>query len=164
MKGTILDSGKRERLCAAGKIIFILYIAFIIYFLLFSEWYGRSSSMQTYHYNLRLFKEIRRFWKYREQLGAYAVFTNLFGNILVFVPFGFFMPMASRRRSGFSALFYSFGLSLCVETFQLLAKVGSFDVDDLLLNTVGGVLGYMVFVIGAAVRRKYDKRKNKGSY
>ncbi len=159
-----MNSGQRERLRAAGKIFFILYIAFIIYFLLFSEWYGRTGSMQAFHYNLKLLREIRRFWEYREQLGAYAVFTNLFGNVLVFVPFGFFMPMASRHRSFVSALFYSFGLSLCVECFQLVTKVGSFDVDDLLLNTVGGVLGYVIFVVGAAVRRRYDKRKDKGRY
>jgi len=30
--------------------------------------------------------------------------------------------------------------------------VGSFDVDDLLLNTLGGVVGYMIFVIGARIR------------
>ena len=53
-------------------------------------------------------------------------------------PVWIFMPMASKYRSFFSTLFYSFGLSLCVETFQLLTKVGSFDVDDLLLNTLGG--------------------------
>ncbi len=42
-------------------------------------------------------------------------------------------------------LFYSLGLSLGVEVFQLLTRVGSFDVDDLLLNTIGGILGYVLF-------------------
>ena len=117
--------------------------------------------MQEYRYNLELFKEIRRFWEYREQVGAYAMFTNLFGNVLIFMPFGFFMPMASKYRSFFAALFYSFGLSLCVETFQLITKVGSFDVDDLLLNTIGGVLGFIIFVICAAIRRRYVTGKAK---
>lgn len=143
--------GKRLRIL--GKILFVLYIGFIIYFLLFSEWYGRSGVMQEYRYNLVLFKEINRFWQYRQQLGWYAVFTNLFGNVIIFLPFGFFLPMASKYRSFFAAVFYSFALSFCVETFQLLARVGSFDVDDLLLNTLGGALGYIVFVICAAVRR-----------
>ncbi len=149
-----------------GKVLFVLYISFIIYFLLFSEWYGRGA-MREYRYNLVLFKEIKRFWIYREQLGWYAVFTNLFGNVLIFVPFGFFLPMASKYkyRSFFSAIFYSFALSLCVETFQLLAKVGSFDVDDMMLNTLGGALGYIAFMICAAIRRNYGvhkKSKRKG--
>lgn len=143
-----------------GKILFVLYIGFIIYFLLFSDWYGRGE-MQEYRYNLVLFKEIKRFWEYRGQLGWYAMFTNLFGNVLIFMPFGFFLPMASKYRSFLAAVFYSFALSFCVETFQLLTKVGSFDVDDLLLNTLGGALGYIVFMICAAIRRRHGVKKSK---
>ena len=58
--------------------------------------------------------------------------------------------MASKYRSCFATLFWSFGLSLCVEIFQLLTKVGSFDVDDILLNTIGGVAGHIIFVICVA--------------
>lgn len=115
--------------------------------------------MQEYHYNLVLFKEIKRFWNYRDQVGLFVMFTNLFGNVIIFVPFGFFMPMASKYRSFFTTVFYSFGLSLCVETFQLIAKVGSFDVDDLLLNTIGGLVGYIVFGICAAIRRRHVYKK-----
>ena len=82
---------------------------------------------------------------YRDQLGAFAVFANLAGNILIFVPYGFFISMASRSRGFFKTLFFSMGLSLCVEITQLFSRVGSFDVDDILLNTVGGVVGYIIF-------------------
>lgn len=151
----------KKRIRFIGKILFVLYIVFIIYFLIFSEWYGRSGVYAQYHYNLELFKEIRRFWTYREQLGIFAVATNLFGNVLIFMPFGFFMPMASKYRSFFSALFYSFGLSLCVETFQLLTRVGSFDVDDILLNTIGGISGYIFYIICDAIRRKHVYHRKK---
>ena len=140
----------------------MLYIIFIIYFLIFSDWYGRTGEMQEYHYNLVLFKEIKRFWNYRDQVGLFAMFTNLFGNVIIFMPFGFFMPMASRYRSCVSAVFYSFGLSLCVETFQLLTKVGSFDVDDLLLNTIGGLAGYVIFAVCAVIRRRYADKEKTG--
>ena len=132
-----------KKIRTLGKVLFVLYIFFLLYFLIFSDWYGRTGVSREYQYNLVLFKEIKRFIEYREELGAFAVFTNLFGNILIFMPFGFFISMASRARGFFMTLFYSFGLSLCVEVFQLLTKVGSFDVDDLLLNTIGGVLGYI---------------------
>jgi len=42
-------------------------------------------------------------------------------------------------------VFFSFEFSLLVETIQLVSKVGSFDVDDLLLNTIGGAIGYLNF-------------------
>ena len=148
-----MNSRKRKALRGLGKVLFVLYIGFLIYFLIFSDWYGRTGEMQEYHYNLVLFKEIKRFWQYRHQLGFFAMFTNLFGNVIIFIPFGFFLPMASKYRS------WSFGLSLCVETFQLLTKVGSFDVDDILLNTIGGVAGHIIFVICVAIRRRHVRKR-----
>ena len=117
--------------------------------------------MREYHYNLVLFKEIKRFWQYREQVGFFAMFTNLFGNVIIFIPFGFFLPMGSRQRSFIATAYYSFVLSLCVEVFQLITKVGSFDVDDLLLNTIGGICGYILFAICAAIRRRHAGKKIK---
>ena len=154
-----MNSRKRKALRGLGKVLFVLYIGFLIYFLIFSDWYGRTGEMQEYHYNLVLFKEIKRFWQYRHQLGFFAMFTNLFGNVIIFIPFGFFLPMASKYRSCCATLFWSFGLSLCVETFQLLTKVGSFDVDDILLNTIGGVAGHITFVICVAMRRRHVRKK-----
>ena len=151
-----MNSRKRKALRGLGKVLFVLYIGFLIYFLIFSDWYGRTGEMQEYHYNLVLFKEIKRFWQYRHQLGFFAMFTNLFGNVIIFIPFGFFL---SKYRRCFATLFWSFGLSLCVETFQLLTKVGSFDVDDILLNTIGGVAGHIIFVICVAIRRRHVRKR-----
>lgn len=134
----------------------MLYSAFLIYFLIFSDWYGRTGVMQEYHYNLELFREIKRFWTYREQLGFLVTATNLLGNIFIFVPFGFFMALASKKRSLIVTTFLSCMLSLTVEIFQLISRVGSFDVDDLLLNTIGGILGYVVYIIMEKVGRRHD--------
>ena len=142
-----------------GKIRFVLYIIFVFYFLLISEIYGRTGEMQEYHYNLILFKEIKRFWNYRNQLGIFATATNLLGNVLIFLPFGFFMAMASKYRSFLSTVIYSFALSLTIELSQLFMKVGCFDVDDLLLNTIGGMIGFLAFSICNVMRRNYAKKK-----
>ena len=155
-------SGKKAKIIRAfGKVLFLLYVGFLIYFLFVAEWYGRTEIAEDYRYNLELFKEIRRFITYREQLGTFAVFANLAGNILIFVPYGFFISMASKLRGFFKTLFASMGLSLCVEIVQLFTKVGSFDVDDILLNTIGGVLGYILFAICNQIRRKHHVRNRK---
>lgn len=156
-----MSSRKVKVLRAFGKVLFVLYVGFLIYFLFVAEWYGRTEVSESYRYNLELFKEIRRFITYREQLGTFAVFANLFGNILIFVPYGFFISMASRTRGFFKTFFCSMGLSLCVEVVQLFTRVGSFDVDDILLNTIGGVLGYILFGICNHIRRKHDVRNRK---
>ena len=152
---------KTRALRAFGKVLFLLYVGFLIYFLFLAEWYGRTGVSEEYRYNLELFREIKRFIIYRDQLGAFAVFANLAGNILIFVPYCFFISMASRPRGFFKTLFFSMGLSLCVEITQLFSRVGSFDVDDILLNTVGGVVGYIIFLICNAIRRKHYARNRK---
>ena len=156
-----MSARKRPQYRILGKILFVLYIIFVFYFLLISEIYGRTGEMQEYHYNLVLFREIKRFWNYRRQLGIFATATNLLGNVLIFLPFGFFMAMASKYRSFLSTLVYSFALSLTVEISQLFMKVGCFDVDDLLLNTIGGMLGFITFAVCNVIRRNYAKKKRR---
>ncbi len=110
---------------------------------------------REYSYNLVPFLEIKRFWQNRKLIGHFAVFINLAGNVLAFVPFGFFLPMlGSHARGLFRMGLFSFEFSLLVETIQLVSKVGSFDVDDLMLNTLGGILGYVIFSLCNYIRRK----------
>ena len=141
-------------------ILFIFYILALIYFLFLSEAYGRTIADRSYHYNLVLFKELKRFITYRKSLGTVVVMTNIFGNIIGFIPFGYILPIISKRRRKFAVIgLLSFQLSLSIEVLQLVLKVGSFDVDDLILNTLGGLIGYLLFWISNKIRRKYDGKK-----
>lgn len=110
---------------------------------------------REYRYNLIPFVEIRRFWMYREQVGNFAMILNIFGNVVGFVPFGYILPVINDRfRNWLLIVVSGFSLSLCVETAQLIFRVGSFDVDDLLLNTLGALLGYVSFWVCNEVRRR----------
>ncbi len=132
----------------AAWLLFGLYLVSMIYFLFFAESMGRTSMGQEYHYNLQPFKEIQRYLTYYDVIGPYTVFLNLAGNILAFVPFGLFFPLLSRRsRSLWKVTLISFEVSLLVELIQLVTRVGSCDVDDMILNTLGGMIGYVCFRI-----------------
>ncbi|MDO4267177.1 MAG: VanZ family protein [Eubacteriales bacterium] len=145
-----------------GWVLFLAYLALLVYFLFFAESLGRVSENREYAYNLELFKEIKRFYTYREQLGMEAFLMNVFGNVIAFMPCGFFLPIVSRRsRRWYNTILLSFSLSLCVETAQLIWRVGSFDVDDLLLNTLGGALGYICYRIVQKIRIRRKKRAGK---
>lgn len=74
---------------------------------------------------------------------------NLFGNIAIFMPNGIFIGLLIRNKLfGFMGSFLiSLGLSLGLECSQIVFSMGSFDVDDLILNTAGGVLGYGCYVV-----------------
>ncbi|MEK5215982.1 VanZ family protein [Psychrobacillus sp. FSL H8-0487] len=84
---------------------------------------------------------------------------NLVGNIIGFAPFGFILPLISKRFHLFKNIaIASFCLSLTFELLQFVFKFGSFDVDDLILNTLGGVIGYIaIYAIFMLI--KYIKQK-----
>ena len=128
-----------------ARIVFVLYLMVLAYFLFFSERYGRGEA-QAYRYNLKPFREIERYIHYREQLGWEYFIVNIYGNILAFLPFGFFLPIISAaNRKFFNVALYSFEFSLGIELVQLSFQVGIFDVDDLIMNTIGGILGFILY-------------------
>lgn len=130
------------------RVLFVLYIILLAYFLFFSERYGRTLGSDEYRYNLTLFKELKRFITYRNEIGLESFVVNIIGNILAFTPFGFALPIISvRNRTLINITLLSLEFSLTIEIIQLILKVGIFDVDDLFLNTLGGIIGGLCFLI-----------------
>ncbi|MCM1106529.1 MAG: VanZ family protein [Blautia sp.] len=151
-------TGKRYK--TLWRILFAAYLILLFYFLFFSEGLGRRPMEGEYRYNLTLFREIRRYMEHHEQLGIKSVLLNVPGNVLAFLPFGFCWPLLwERRATGFVTTLCAFSLSLLVEITQLMFKLGSFDVDDLLLNTLGGFLGYLVCILCNKTKRKRTKKE-----
>ena len=71
---------------------------------------------------------------------------NLAGNVVMFVPLGFFLPAVWKKCRGFfRTLFCAAGMIAAVEIAQLFSLRGSCDVDDLILNLVGVAVGYALF-------------------
>lgn len=79
-------------------------------------------------------------------------FINLAGNIVMFIPLGFFIPALFRRLRSF-LLFMLTAVStiVCIEIIQLFTLLGSCDVDDLILNIVGAVIGYLIYFIASRI-------------
>ena len=128
-----------------GRIFFVAYMILALYFMFFSETLDRTMVSDQYRYNLTLFKEITRFWNMRHTYGWNITIINLLGNVVCFMPFGFLLPMVSKRsvfKNFLSVTFLAMLFSIGIETAQLVTKVGAFD-DDIFLNTIGGLLGYI---------------------
>lgn len=141
---------------AVMKLLFIIYMCVLVYVVFFAEAMGRTPQ-DGYVYNLTPLKEIKRFMKYiwdNDALGR-AARLNIFGNIIAFIPFGMYLPYTSESKLGFISTFlYTFSLSLTIELVQLITKVGSCDVDDIILNALGGVIGYILWYIYTKLRKK----------
>ena len=136
-------------------VCFIAYLALLGYAVFFSSGFGREEHAE-YRYNLTLFQEIGRYYNVGMRTGSWRLFWwNVVGNVCVFVPFGLFLPsLFAKCQKLVVVLLFSLELSLVVEIVQLVTKVGSFDVDDLLLNTIGGIIGCLVYKIAKNMVRQ----------
>jgi len=106
----------------------------------------KQSNLQLFH-TIQLFSSNNVRTEYR--------YKNIGGNIVGFIPLGILLPLLFSGLAKFWRLTLTiFLLSLSFETFQLLAGTGIFDVDDLLLNTFGGIIGLGLF---AAARWAFQK-------
>jgi glycopeptide antibiotics resistance protein len=141
-------------------VCFLAYLLLLGYVVFISSGLGRVEH-EEYRYNLTLFQEIGRYYGIGNRTGNWTLFRfNVIGNVCVFMPLGVFLPkLFERCRRLLAVLVLSLELSLAIEIVQLVSRIGSFDVDDLLLNTIGGILGYFVYKIFVGAKSKQGKSK-----
>lgn len=75
-----------------------------------------------------------------------AILINFPGNIIMFMPIGFFAGLLSDKPQWWKGTLWAFALSFFIETAQLFVARGT-DIDDLILNTIGGLAGYVLFLL-----------------
>ncbi len=136
---------KKQRVCFT--ILFVIYLLVLAYLLFFASSYGRTQE-SSHGVNLKPFQEITRYWKGWQSITEELFVRNIIGNIVAFVPMGFFVSVLSKRKNWvILAIAWTYLLSMTAEFLQFLTKVGSFDLDDVILNTIGGMLGVLLFAI-----------------
>lgn len=98
---------------------------------------GRDAGSRTNRVNLEIFGT----WRPDGSLSRHAL-----ENVMLFVPFGLIVPLTSRFfKRWWNLILIAFMLSLFIETVQLATARGYFEMDDIILNTFGAALGYIIF-------------------
>ena len=97
------------------------------------------------------------FWSYRAiREGRHSLIGEVFWNVAFFIPAGFLLALALRRRLWRVPLL-AFLLSLTIELAQLVLRRGFFELDDLFHNTLGALLGLALFLPLRAFLRSRDR-------
>ncbi len=139
---TILNTSKKFIL--HEEVLLLLFITYILF--LFELVTSRDVYMNGT--NLVPFREM-----FRYPVGSENFNRQVIGNILLFMPFGFFATYYTKIKKISSISFMSILVSLTIEVVQ--KYIGrSFDVDDIILNVVGGILGFLVYIGLDAIRKK----------
>ena len=91
------------------------------------------------------------------------LFGNLVGNIILFIPLGIMLPAV---KDGFQKFYICIPVicvfSLFVEMIQYLTRSGSADIDDMILNTVGGLIGFTLYKIVSQMIRTGRRSSSSG--
>lgn len=138
------------------RFLFVVYAALLLW-LLFDrsfDWTEGLSYRQQLKNNISLvpFHTIGNYWKVvcRKEYNSlfFHCVINLAGNVVLFIPIGYFLPRLWVNMRRFFPFLFTCFLSVClVETIQLFTLLGSMDIDDLILNLFGMITGYLIFMI-----------------
>lgn len=140
------------------KVIFVIYLMLFILFIMlkfdgsFHYLYNiRYSIMENKKYGLANISLIplKTIKNYLKVLPEFYAIKNLLGNIIPFIPFGYFIPIYiyKYKKSFFCVIFSFILLCITIETIQYIFSIGFFDIDDIILNLIGLILGYLIFKI-----------------
>lgn len=144
--------GARNVVKNKHKMLRIIHIAaFIIYLInlyyqLFFNPSLRHVSTTAHSVNLIPFRTIFLYYHayQRHTLPIKNIILNLAGNIMLFLPFGYFMYVLFRDFRSFGLYFFFFFIMICgVEIIQYIARVGTADIDDVILNMTGILFFYL---------------------
>ena len=133
--------------------VFVIYCAVLFYILILDKavsGYHQSLRNILAHINLIPFRTIVTYVVRlgRASINLDTVIKNIVGNLLLFVPMGAFLPFAfDKMKTLWRAVSVMLIIILSVELVQIVLVIGSFDVDDLLLNLLGGLLGYLLYLL-----------------
>jgi glycopeptide antibiotics resistance protein len=123
-------------------IIFILYSMLILWEMFLGPYRTKTTEMG---YNLFPLKSIFYFFENYSKESLETFLINITGNIAFFIPFGFFLPLIFKGMNGLLKIsLLTIGIIFFLEIMQMVLKVGYFDIDDILLNWIGIIIGYFI--------------------
>lgn len=149
----ITDIIKNKKTFVLYKEIFLLF--FLIYILcLFQIVTFEDQSLYIRGNNLVPFREIMRY-----KFGSRLFIKNVVGNVVLFIPYGLFTSLYLKLNKPIHAFCLVFFASTTVEFTQLL--IGRvFDIDDIILNLIGGIVGFLIYVGLDAIKNKIKIFRN----
>lgn len=124
-------------------IVFMAYVAILLWAALVSRGEGYEHSLNleplySYKFVLKIYN-------------SFDVFKQIVDNILVFIPFGLLLPASfnakCRFRNYFLVVLAGFALSFCIEAVQYVYSIGFTEVDDLINNTWGCIVGCGIYAL-----------------
>ena len=127
---------------------------FLIYILCLFQIVTSQDISGMHGINTDFFSELTRY-----EIGTRLFYRNIIGNIVLFVPLSFFIAHIFKVKSHLIMYLFTLLISLTIETTQLY--IGrAFDVDDIVLNVIGGIIGFLAYnLVSKIIFKNINKEK-----
>lgn len=140
----------------ASIVFFVIYILSLVAIFFFGS-ANRGSEYQGV--NFVPFKTIKMYLT-TTVLSDNVKILNLAGNVLLFVPLGFYLSVFSHRLPLLLRIFLLLLVPVAVEALQYVFHTGATDIDDVILNFTGGLLGMFFCFLAERIFRRFHKNKD----
>lgn len=129
----------------------LLSLSFLIYIMCLFQVVTFQDDTTWSSNNFIPFKEIMRY-----NMGSRLFFKNVIGNMVMFLPYGFFVSYYLDNKKLSLTFTLTLITSVAIETVQLI--IGRiFDIDDIILNVIGGTLGFYIYHTFDMIGNKFSK-------
>lgn len=143
------------------SVFFALYVFLLITLILFDKYFGRvgfslvnlwkTDTITYYIQNSLNLIPLKTIFEYfygafiSSSIAVKTAITNIFGNIVAFVPFAFFLPLLFNKYKSFKKFIITMLIIvILVEILQFVLLTGSCDIDDVILNVAGACIAYKI--------------------
>lgn len=141
---------RNRKLYSITITLFVVYLLFLVWVILLKLEFSLTELDKVREFNFIPFH-------YEDGHNIGFHFSEVLNNMLIFIPAGAYLSLLFRKMPFGGKAVLVFAMSLALECSQVILAVGRFDITDLITNTVGGIIGIGVPLIGRAVFR--DKVK-----
>lgn len=143
--------------------VFLFYLFLLLDLLLFKYYSPMelfdSSRTFTRDFNFVPFHTISNYLFGGFDVSWSVASSNVFGNILVFIPLGIYFHVFKRNMKVSRSLLSIFLISLSVEIIQYVFGIGASDIDDIILNFCGGAIGILLYKLLYLVLKNANRVK-----
>ena len=159
-----LKKDKKEKNVLIIKRCILIFYGISLFIVLFGIRMGTGYTSQQslmeyikYNSNIIPFKTIMYYINClaTDRLSKSLIIDNLMGNLIMFVPMGCLLPLIFKKQKKFGWFLLTQSIILIsIEVGQLGFRLGSFDIDDLILNLVGAIVGFLLYLFFQKKQKK----------
>lgn len=148
------------------QILFYLFLSIFILLFMKALFFKEVSPLEllnssreiTRELNIKPFKTIIEY-STDHNFNLWIALMNIVGNIILFIPAGLYLQIFQKNKKVLLSVVLIFAISMSVELIQYMGGIGRTDIDDIILNTLGGLLGIGIYKILYSLLK--DKNKIK---